>query len=244
MPETQSPPPILVTGAGRNVGAHLARRLLEDGRPVIAHYRTPTDELAALQTAGAVVVQGDLADSASIRATAAAVAEVAPRLGGIVHNASAFARTPEGADAALADFQDYWSVHMLAPWLLNRLLAPRLAGTAEAPADIVHITDIYADNPAPEFDIYCATKAGLQNLALSAAKRLAPAVKVNVIQPGPIDFTAWHGPEEQETILAGTLLGRTGGPEAIYRALRGILDNDYLTGAVIPVDGGRRLGRS
>jgi dihydromonapterin reductase/dihydrofolate reductase len=172
---------------------------------------------------------------------AAAVTEMAPRLGGIVHNASAFARTPEDTDAALADFERYWAVHMRAPWLLNRLLAPHLDGTAEHPADIVHITDIYADNPAPDFDIYCATKAGLQNLALSAAKRLAPAVKVNVIQPGPIDFTEWHGAAERQAILAATPLGRLGGPEAVYRALRGILDNDYLTGAVIPVDGGRRL---
>lgn len=241
MAET-NPPPILITGAGRNVGAHLARRLLEDGRPVIAHYRGDSDELAALREAGVTTVRGDLTDTAAIHAVAAAVAEAAPRLGGIVHNASAFARTPEDSDAAVADFERYWRIHMLAPWLLNRLLEPRLAGTAERPADIVHVTDIYADNPAPDFDVYCATKAGLQNLALSAAKRLAPAVKVNVIQPGPIDFTDWHDEAERKAILAATPLGRLGGPEAIYRALRGILDNDYLTGAVIPVDGGRRLG--
>lgn len=242
MPETGAPAPILVTGAGRNVGAHLARRLLEDGRPVIAHYRTPGDEIEGLREAGAVVVRADLAETGEVHALAAAVAEAAPRLSGIVHNASAFARTPGDTEAAAADFERYWRIHMLTPWLLDRLLAPNLSGGAEHPADIVYITDIYADNPAPDFDVYCATKAGLQNLALSAAKRLAPAVKVNVIQPGPIDFTAWHTEAEREAILAATPLGRLGGPEAIYRALRGILDNDYLTGAVIPVDGGRRLG--
>lgn len=242
MPETHDPAPILVTGAGRNVGAHLARRLIETGRPVIAHYRTITDEVTALREAGVPLVQGDFADAGAVRATAAAVTEAAPRLSGIVHNASAFARTPADTDAAAADFERYWAVHMLAPWLLNRLLAPQLDGSAERPADIVHITDIYVDNPAPAFDLYCATKAGLQNLALSEAKRLAPKVKVNVIQPGPIGFTEWHSPAERDAILAATPLGRLGGPEAIYRALRGILDNDYLTGAVIPVDGGRRLG--
>lgn len=243
MPDPETPAPILITGAGRNVGAHLARRLMADGRPVIVHYRTPTADVDALTAAGAATVQGDLDSAAGIHAVAVAVAAAAPRLGGIVHNASAFARTPDDTDDATADFERYWAVHMLAPWLLDRLLGPRLTGTAQRPADIVYITDIYADNPAPDFDVYCATKAGLQNLALSTAKRLAPAVKANVIQPGPIDFTEWHSEDDRDTILAGTPLGRTGGPEAIYRALRGILDNDYLTGAVIPVDGGRRLGR-
>lgn len=242
MPETIAP--ILITGAGRNVGAHLARRLIESGRPVVAHYRTDTDEAAALREAGATLVQGDLAGTDAVRATVNAVIEAAPRLSGIVHNASAFARTPDDVDAALVDFERYWAVHMRAPWLLDRFLTPYLDGSTERPADIVHLTDIYVDNPAPAFDLYCATKAGLQNLALSEAKRLAPAIKVNVIQPGPIDFTEWHTARERKAILAATPLGRLGGPEAIYRALRGILDNDYLTGAVIPVDGGRRLGHS
>lgn len=242
MSDTTTNTPILITGAGRNVGAHLARRLIEAGQPVIAHYRTPTDEIAALGDAGALTIRGDLADANAVRGVAEAVLEAAPRLRGIVHNASAFARTPADLDAAAADFERYWAVHMLAPWLLDRLLAPHLQGTPERPADIVYITDIYADNPAPDFDLYCATKAGLQSLALSAAKRLAPTIKANVIQPGPIDFTEWHTPEERDAILEATPMGRLGGPEAIYRALRGILDNDYLTGAVIAVDGGRRLG--
>lgn len=243
MPDTQGPAPILITGAGRNVGAHLARRLLADGHGVIAHFRTATATVTALSEAGAVTVQGDLSAEDGIRAVAADVAAAAPRLSGIVHNASAFARTPDDPAIGATDFARYWGVHMLAPWLLDRLLGDHLTGTAAAPADIVYITDIYADNPVPDFDIYCATKAGLQNLALATAKRRAPTVKVNVIQPGPIDFTEWHSETDRAQILAGTLLGRTGGPDAIYRALRGILDNDYLTGAVIPVDGGRRLGR-
>lgn len=241
---SQPPHPILITGAGRNVGAHLARRLLEAGRPVIAHYRSASDELAALEAAGAVLVQGELDEAGAIAAVAERVRAAAPGLSGIIHNASAFAPTPADDAEAVADFQRYWGVHVLAPFLLQRHLGAMLEGADDRPADIIAITDIYADNPAPDYDLYCATKAGLQNLALAAAKRLAPAVKVNVIQPGPISFTGWHEPDARSRILADTPMGRAGGPEAIYAAVRGILDNDYQTGAVIAVDGGRRLGRA
>ncbi|MDT0634743.1 SDR family oxidoreductase [Spectribacter hydrogenooxidans] len=235
--------PVFITGAGRNVGAHIARRLLADGVPVIAHYRTPTDEVDALSTAGAVVIRGSLDDEASIRTVADAVMAHSPRLSGLIHNASRFEPTPNDTRSAAADFADYWAIHMLAPYLLTTLLTPALAPAGDRASDVVMITDIYADDPTPKHDVYCATKAGLQNLALSFAKRLGPGIKVNVIQPGPISFTNWHKPDDQQRILADTLLGRAGNPEAIYQAVRALMDNDYITGAILPVDGGRRLGR-
>lgn len=235
--------PLLITGAGRNVGAHLARRLLDAGQPVIAHYRRATNTVTELAAAGAQLVQGNLDTPAGIAAVIDQIRAATAGLRGIIHNASAFAATPADLTAATQDFQYYFGVHMLAPFLLQRQLEPMLVGTDDDPADIIVITDIYADNPAPEYDIYCATKAGLQNLALASAKRLAPRVKVNVIQPGPISFTGWHAADAREKILSDTPMQRAGGSEAIHVAVRGILDNPYQTGAVIAVDGGRRLGR-
>ncbi|WP_197495800.1 SDR family oxidoreductase [Acidihalobacter yilgarnensis] len=135
---------------------------------------------------------------------------------------------------------------MLAPYLINTGLVELLHAGADAndsPTDIVHITDIFALSPKPEFDLYCATKAGLENLSQSFAKRYAPRIKVNCLQPGPILFKDSHTPEMRRRVLAETPLGREGGPEAVYRALRALLDNDYLTGTSIPVDGGRHLAR-
>lgn len=236
-------PPVLITGAGRNVGAHIARRLLADGVSVIAHYRTPTDEVDALSAAGAVVIRGSLDDEAGIRTVADTVMAHSPRLSGLIHNASHFEPTPDDPGSAAAAFADYWTIHMLAPYLLTTLLTPALVPAGSRASDLVMITDIYADDPTPKHDLYCATKAGLQNLALSFAKRLGPGIKVNAIQPGPISFTDWHQPDDQQRILADTLLGRAGNTEAIYRAVRALMDNDYITGAILPVDGGRRLGR-
>jgi dihydromonapterin reductase/dihydrofolate reductase len=154
-----------VTGAGRRLGLHLARRKLVPGRPVIAHYRGWTDDLARLQQQGVLCVAGDLATEAGVRSLAASVRRAAPSLRAVVHNASTFAPTAPAAEDALRQLDLFYAVHLRAPFALNLALADLLAKCAAKRADIVHITDIYADNPNPAFDAYCATKAGLQNLA-------------------------------------------------------------------------------
>lgn len=239
--QSRATAPVVVTGANRNVGAHMAHRFLDDGFAVIAHYRTPTEAIEDLADRGASLVQGDFADTDSILAIAEAIAERAPRLRALVHNASAFAPTDDDAREAAAQFQMFFEVHMRAPYLLNTRLAGHLRGI-EGPGDIVHVTDIYADNPGAMYDIYCATKAGLQNLSAAFAKRLAPYVKVNTVQPGPITFEDWVDADQRRAILSATPMARTGSPENVYRAVRAFMDNDYQTGAVVAVDGGRRLG--
>lgn len=232
---------ILITGAGRRVGLHLAERLLAGGHPVIAHYHSRTEAIDALETRGVVCLPGDLETDAGVLALAEAVKQHAVSLRAIVHNASSFEKTAPDLEAALAQFQRFVSIHMRAPYALNTALAPLLLASTTAYADIVQVTDIYADNPNPVFDVYCASKAGLQNLALSFAKRLAPKVKVNVIQPGPILFKDWHSEAVKQAVLEETLLKTEGGCEAIGLAVESILANHYQTGAIIAIDGGRRL---
>lgn len=232
---------VLITGAARRVGLHLARRLLDRGRPVIAHYRSWTEGIAQLERAGAACIAADLATGADVDRLIGAVRAATSSLRAVVHNASDFAPTSCESHQALDQLDRFYAVHIRAPYALNRALADLLARCAEKRSDIIHITDIYADNPNPTFDVYCATKAGLQNLSLSFAKRLAPKVKVNVIQPGPILFKDWHDLQTRERVLHETLLGEEGGVEAIGLAVEAILANDYQTGAVIAVDGGRRL---
>lgn len=234
---------IVVTGANRHIGAHLAHRFLDCGHPVIAQYRSATDVIDALVARGATAVQGDFADADTSLDIAARIGAAAPRIRALIHNASAFSPTDPAPHAAADQFQAFFEVHMRAPYLLNTQLAPYIRGDGHGGAgDIVHITDIYADNPDPQYDIYCATKAGLQNLAASFAKRLAPGIKVNAIQPGPISFEPWVDNAQREAMLEATPLARTGSPEAIYQAVRAFIDNDYQTGAVVAVDGGKRLG--
>lgn len=240
---SEDPGVVVITGANRNVGAHMAGRFLDDGYPVLIQYRSHTDTVDALMARGAIAVQGDFADTISTQDIAERIAEAAPRIRGLIHNASAFSPTSDDMTEAADQFQAFFEVHMRAPYLLNTHLAGQIRGdTPDDAGDIVHITDIYADNPGPQYDIYCATKAGLQNLSASFAKRLAPHVKVNAIHPGPISFESWVDEAQRQKMLDATPLAKTGSPEAIYTAVRAFMNNDYQTGAVVAVDGGKRLG--
>lgn len=232
---------VLVTGAGRRVGLHLAQRLHAQKRPIIAHHRTWTEELGELQKQGVLCVAADLATDDGIDHLVTSVRGAVSSLRAVVHNASTFAATARATAEALHQFDVFYAVHMRAPFALNMALADLLALCSEKRADIVHITDIYADNPNPIFDAYCASKAGLQNLTLSFAKRLAPKIKVNAVQPGPVLFKEWHGPQARQRVLSETLLGEEGGVEAIGIAVEALLANPFQTGAIIAVDGGRRL---
>ena len=238
---------ILVTGASQRIGLHLAQRLHQTGHAVVAHYRTPSAELDALATQGVDTIQANFSD-------AAAIIDFLDRLTGkhkqfraVIHNASSFSPTAADPVAAAAQYQQFFAVHMLAPYLINQRLQPLLQGDKDAPADIIHITDINAENPTPRFDIYGTTKAGLHNLTLVQAKQFAPQIKVNAIAPGPVLFTAAHTAAARESMLNETYLrgekGEEGGTEPIYQAVKSLLDNPFITGISLAVDGGRRLSK-
>lgn len=232
---------VLVTGAGRRVGLHLAQRLHAQNRPVIAHYHTWTEELGELQRRGVLCIAADLATDAGVDHLLTSVRSAVRSLRAVVHNASTFAATAATPAEAARQFDVFYAIHMRTPFVLNMSLADLLGLCTEKRADIVHITDIYADNPNPAFDAYCASKAGLQNLTLSFAKRLAPKIKVNAVQPGPVLFKEWHDTRARQRVLDETLLAEEGGVEAIGIAVEALLANPFQTGAVVAVDGGRRL---
>jgi len=236
--------PILVTGAGRRVGFHIASRLRQDGYEVLAHYRTETDDVQKLRQLGIQTIQADLQDTASIMVFIEQLQQSSQTYRGIVHNASAFTPTAEDLNEAAEQYQHFFTVHMLAPFLINQALSTTLKGPGDDPADIIHITDINVENPTPRFDIYGTTKAGLHNLTLVLAKKLAPHIKVNSVAPGPVLFTESHSQELRQKMLAETPLAREGGAEPVYLAIKSLLENPFITGATIPVDGGRRLSKA
>ena len=232
---------ILVTGAGRRIGLHIAQRLLAAGHPVIAHSHRESPTIAELRAKGALSVISDLTDANVLPDLANNIKSQTQSLRAIVHNASLFEITSDKIDGAVIQLQKMMAIHAVAPFYLNTALHSLLRECSKEYADIIQITDIYADNPNYTFDTYCASKAAAQNLALSFAKRFAPKVKVNVIQPGPILFQDWHGEELRKKILSETLLKKEGGVESVGMAVEAILANNYQTGAIVVVDGGRRI---
>ncbi|HYQ39519.1 MAG TPA: dihydromonapterin reductase [Pseudomonas sp.] len=234
---SQSPAPILITGASQRVGLHCARRLLEAGQPVIVSYRRERPALDELRQLGAVTLAADFADEAGILAFIDRLYQHTDRLRAIVHNASDWLREEPGQEAEA--FARMVSVHMLAPYLIN-LRCRALLERSEL-ADIVHITDDVARRGSANRVAYCASKAGLENLTLSFAAQFAPRIKVNAIAPALVMFHAHDDAAYREKTLAKSALGIEPGPEVIYQSLRYLLDNPYVTGTSLCVNGGRHL---
>ena len=228
----------LVTGCGRRLGFYLCEQLVAAGWLVTGSYRSERPELATLAALGVELVQADFgreADVGKLLDLLAAHQDLAL----VIHNASAFEPQATDPAAQLAQFEQFYRVHMAAPFQLNQALAPQLASNPNA--SIIHITDIYIHAPAPRFASYVATKAGAHSLAMSFARDLAPAVRVNTIEPGPILFLDEHDEAWRQQVLAKTPLAREGGLEPIWQAVQLLMANSYMTGASIKVDGGRAL---
>lgn len=235
----------LVTGAGRRLGYTVCQALLVRGYHVVALYRSRTADLGQLEAAGAHTLAVDLAQPASVAAALAAVVRDYPRLDLLVNNASEFVADPDDGDDLAALAQRLFQINAIAPMTLmaglsEPLRAPARNGDGHSGL-IVNITDIFVDKPDPAFASYCASKAALSNLTLGYARKLAPEVRVNAIMPGPIQFLPEHTPAQREKVMAQTLLPREGGFDSVVTQLLALVDNDFITGALIPVDGGRRL---
>lgn len=231
----------VITGAGRRLGYELASHLLAQGHTVIGSYRTHHDEVDELRRLGADMTAVELTDLDAVDAWINRVLADYPHISLLVHNASAFKPTGSDPKEELQAFDLYCKVHMQVPYLLNERCTEALRRCPEDTGNIIHITDIFARRPSGTFRTYCATKAGLQNLSDAYARLLAPEIRVNAIQPGPLEFLPEHTEEARRQVIAETPLQRMGGFGPVVRTVDYILDNGYLTGASIPVDGGRSL---
>lgn len=234
---TQPVAPILITGASQRIGLHCAERLLDEGQPVIVSYRTPRPSLERLRDRGAATLQADFSGAAGIHAFIAALKQQTKALRAIVHNASDWHIEAPGHEAEL--FQRMFEVHMLAPYLINLQCADLLRHGG--PADIIHIGDDVTRVGSKKHIAYAASKAGLDNLTLSFAASLAPAIKVNGIAPALIQFNPDDDAQYRRKALAKSALGIEPGAEVIYQSLRYLLDNPYVTGTTLAVNGGRHL---
>ena len=184
-------PVVLVTGAARRVGAEIARTLHAAGANVVLHYRASAAEAEALvaelnarREKSALAVRHDLGDSAGLSALIEGIVGHFGRLDALVNNASSFYPTPVGAiDAAAWD--DLIGSNLKGPLFLSQAAATHLAA---ANGCIVNITDIHAERPLKGYPLYCAAKAGLLGLTRALALELAPAVRVNAVAPGAIEW--------------------------------------------------------
>jgi dihydromonapterin reductase/dihydrofolate reductase len=229
---------VIITGAGRRMGAAFAHALLMDGYAVVSSYRTQTAEVDHLRAAGAIMIAADLATESGAVVFVQAVKQHCLSVRALIHNASVWHTDGEmNADCALRDAS--FALHVYTPHYLNEALTELLLA-AEGLSDIVHISD--ANVPFGKVDraLYLASKAGAEAVMRSHAQRLAPKVKVNALAPGLMAFHEGDDAAYKQSRLSRSLLGIEPGFETAVNALRYLLASNYTTGSILTLDGGRK----
>ncbi|MEG3091702.1 SDR family NAD(P)-dependent oxidoreductase [Sphingomonas sp. PB1R3] len=232
---------VLITGAAKRLGAHIARRLAADGHRPVIHYNGSCEEAVALAAElDAPMVQGNLAELDGIDAlfARARVAAGGP-IDGLVNSASAFVfdRPPE-TDAAL--MARLYAINAAAPALLASALARQDDVQDGA---VVDILDQKLANPNPDFFAYSCAKFALAGANTMLAQALGPRIAVNAVAPGLTLQSGDQSDAEFAEAAIKNLLGCAIGAAAVAEAVSFLLTAKGLRGQTLYVDCGQRFCR-
>jgi 3-oxoacyl-[acyl-carrier protein] reductase len=244
-------PVAVVTGGTGGIGAAICKALGSAGFVVVVGYRRSAEAAerlaAALPGPGHAAMSAAVTDSACLRALAAEVAKRYERCDVLVNCAGTTRFVPhgdlDGLDDALID--EILATNVRGSFAAVRALLPLLGASPRAGGGVViNISSIAARTAMGSNIMYCASKAALDNMTLSLARALAPAVRVVSVSPGLVDteFVKSLDPEWRDAQAARTPLGRLAAPEEVAAAVvAAVRDLTFTTGSVLSVDGGRPL---
>lgn len=223
----------IVTGAGKRVGAHIARALVGDGWEVFAHVRTEKDEVPA----GAIRIVADLTEPDCAAKIFAATASAPPvRL--LVNNAARFSFDALG-NFDVGEFDRHMAVNVRAPALLIEQFAK---SHGEGDGLVVNILDSKLSGSNPDFLSYTLSKHALGALTEIAARALAPnRIRVNGIAPALMLRSNGQSEENFKSMHANNPLRRGIAPDDVVDAIRFFVGARGVTGQVITIDSGQRF---
>jgi pteridine reductase len=245
---TAESPVALITGAGRRVGNELARQLAAHGYRVALHAgRSLADAqvtASELNKAGgeAIAVAADLRDEDATRSMIASVRDSFGRIDALVNNAAVWIGK-RLEDVRADDVRDHFEVNTLATFVCCQQAGLAMVEQPTGGA-IVNIGDWATARPYVGYAAYFVAKGSIPTLTRALAVELAtrnPRVRVNAILPGPVLFPQDTSDQERHALVNATLVKRAGTPQDLAQAVIFLLENTFVTGVCLAVDGGRSI---
>jgi pteridine reductase len=244
-----SPGVAVVTGAGRKrIGWHVVQALARRGYAVAIHYNrsaTEAQETVALLThqgLQAAAFQADLTDESAVERMAAEVVNRFGRVDVLVNTAAIWERK-RLEEVTAADLRRHLEINTVGTFVCSRTVGLRMVAQPSG-GNIITIGDWAIVRPYLDYAAYFPSKGAIPALTRSLAVELGtrnPKVRVNCILPGPVMLPEDMTPQERAEVVRATLVKREGSPEHIVQTVLFFLDNDFLTGVCLPVDGGRTI---
>jgi pteridine reductase len=239
----------LVTGSGkRRVGWHVAAALAGRGYSLAIHYHSSasetTEAIAYFRSRGveAMGFQADLTDEKAVRSLVQQVLDHFGRLD-VVINCAAVWKSRRLEEVTAADVRFYFETNTLGTFLCSQLAGLVMVRQEEGGC-IVNLGDWADARPYLNYAAYFPSKGAVTSLTRSLAVELGtrnPRVRVNCILPGPVMLPPDLPEAERRQAIRATLVQREGRPDNIALAVLFFIDNDFVTGACLPVDGGRTV---
>jgi pteridine reductase len=242
----------LVTGSGRRrVGWFVAEALARRGYALALHYRTSAQEAAEgvreMRQHGveAEAFQADLAEETAVRALVAGIVARFGRIDVLV-NCAAIWRGKRLEEVTAADVRLHFESNTLSTFLCCQHAGLVMVSQPEG-GSIINVGDWAEARPYRDHAAYFTAKGAIPTLTRVMAVELAarnPRVRVNCVLPGPVMLPPELSEEQRRKAVAGTLVKREGSPANVAQAVLALVDNDFVTAACLPVDGGRTVASS
>jgi len=235
---SESRPLALVTGAAHRLGKSFALTLARRGYDIVLHYHSAEDEARRTQAEieslkrRAVLARADLTDPAQVQSMIFGLETL-----NILVNSAAFMPVGNVDSLSVENWDTSLDLNLRAPFLLAQECSKKMPEGGL----IVNITDVGAQKTWSRYPSYTVSKSALESLTKILARALAPRIRVNAIAPGFVLQSGIVTSEEWERLIGRIPLKRPARTDEITSALEFLLDNKYITGQTIVVDGGYSL---
>ena len=238
----------LVTGGARRIGASVVRALADRGYSVAIHANRALSEaremarLLELEGVPSLAVTANMREEGPVRAMVHRVADHFGRIDALVTCASIWNPTAL-EDVTAEDLRAHYDINCVGTFVTAQEAGAVMVQQASGGA-IVTLGDWAIARPYLDYSAYFPSKGAIPSMTRSLAVEFAsrnPQVRVNCVMPGPVLLPPDLSAEEREHVIAGTLVKREGSPEHVAHAGLFLLENDFVTGVCLPVDGGRKI---